>query len=111
HAVVEPEVHTRLDWFGGISLQITDAPHWFAPLPERGPFLGFLTFAPEEGLAAILDLVEHATERWQRSLQDQAADAGFEVLIDGEPVELVGDFDVMHWHRGDSRVPSVLASA
>jgi len=98
------------DWLRGPSLEITDAPRWFAPLPERGPFLAFLNFAPEEGLIATLELVEHATSCWQRA-QDDTADSGYEVLLDGEAVALAGDANVTHWHRGDSRVPSVLASA
>jgi hypothetical protein len=110
-AVIEREVRARADWFGGPSLEITDAPHWLAPLPERGPFLGFLNLAPDEGLTAILEVLEHATTCWQRPHEDYPADSGFDVLLEGEPVMLVGDAEVMHWHRGDSRVPSVLASA
>jgi len=94
------------------SLEITDAPHWYPPLPERGPFLGFLNFAPEEALGCILGIVDHATERWELANADADENApSFGVVVGGEPVSLIGDAGVMHWHRGESHVPSVLASA
>ena len=114
-AVIERDARSRLGgWMGEESLEITDAPHWFAPLPERGPFLGFLNAAAEHALGSIVGIVDHATARWQspNTGRDEHGDeAGFDVEIGGRVVQLVGDAQLMHWHRGDSRVPSVLASA
>ena len=119
-AAIDPEARGRAWMLGDPGLGITDAPHWSAPLPERGPFLALLINAPDVGVECILALVDHATQCWadiaapplggSPSMQRHDADA-FEVLIDGEPVALTGNSDVMHWHRGDARVPTVLASA
>src|SRR5262249_17311245 len=41
--------------------------HWkngYPPMYFKGPFLSFLRTAPETGLATIIRLVNHATERW-----------------------------------------------
>src|SRR5207249_4031939 len=76
------------------------------------PFLGFLNAAPEQALECTLAIVDHATARWQSGRNTVGeSDAAFEVVLDGRPVKLCGDAEVMHWHRGESRVPSVLASA
>jgi hypothetical protein len=92
-------------------LEITNAPQWFTPLPERGPFLGFLLAESEVALRCIVEVVEHATERWEAAHNVHPDDMRFELLLNGAPVTLVGDAQVLHWHRGEGRVPSVLASA
>jgi hypothetical protein len=102
-------------------LGITDEPHWLGPVPEHGPFRAFLQLAPNEALEAIIKLAEHATGHWREpaigdgdadeGLSENEADEGFEIYRGGEWVRLVGDSDVMHWHRGNTFVPVVLASA
>lgn len=110
-AVLDPLARSRrslLDDEG--SLQITDAPRWMGHLPERGPFLVFLSLAPETALELIIEIVEQATERWGELAEPEERETRFEVLLKGEPVELVGDAGVMHWHRGQGRAPTVLTA-
>jgi hypothetical protein len=64
-AVLDPLARSRrslLDDEG--SLHITDAPHWLGPVPERGPFLSFLSLAPEIALELFIEIAAQATERW-----------------------------------------------
>ena len=86
-----------------------------SPLPERGPMLAFFMHAPEVALATLGRIVDHATAGWAESemadVDDQHISASFEVLVDEEWVTLAGNGNVMHWHRGDTRVPSPLACA
>jgi hypothetical protein len=120
-AAIDSEAHSRFALLDEDGLGITDAPHWVGPLPERGPFLALLLNAPKEGLDCILSIVEHATQRWAeeatsgpeapRPFGKSVTVNPFEVVIDADPVELVGDNDVMHWYRGEGRAPSVLSSA
>jgi hypothetical protein len=95
------------------NLQITDAPLWLSPLPERGPFLALMREAHADGLGCVLGLVDHATGRWEqtdRTLPDSTT-SRFSVVLGGQEVELIGDAKVMHWHRGAPQVPTLLASA
>lgn len=84
-------------------------------LPEGGPLLAFFVHAPDVALTTLMRLVDHATAAWSTSeaarIQDEAIDPPFEILLNEEEVVLVGDFDVMHWHRGAPQVPEQLASA
>jgi hypothetical protein len=110
-AVLDPLARSRrrlMDDEG--SLHLTDAPRWLGPVPERGPFLPFLSVAPEIALALIIEIVEQATARWAERAEPEEREASFEVLIEGAPVELVGDAAVMHWHRGEGRAPAVLTT-
>lgn len=84
-------------------------------LPENGPMLGFLINAPEAGVRTVLELVDTATSNWEgselREVADHHLDRPFAVLLEGEALSLIGNENVMHWHRGDSRVPKALATA
>jgi hypothetical protein len=98
---------------------ITEAPHWHVAVPERGPFLRLLIEDPEVGLACVVSITERATRRWAEIQYaytgDQAEYAGnpneFCVLIDGQRRQLVGDAELLAWHRGTGRGPTVLACA
>ncbi len=83
-------------------------------LPENGPMLGFFFNAPEVAIDTILKLVDHATDGWAQSEWADVTDepvTSFELLLDGQRCSLAGNANVMHWSRGDSRVPQPLASA
>jgi hypothetical protein len=111
-AAVE-DVEPSMDWLTREQLGITDAPHWFSPIPERGPFLAFLAMAPKEAIAVTVRMVQHASTRWTqhpRRLREKA-DAGVEIMLDGQPTQLLGTEEMLEWHRGDGHVPPVLASA
>jgi hypothetical protein len=110
-AVIDPLARSRrslIDEEG--SLHITDAPRWLGPVPERGPFLLFLSLAPQVALDLIIEIVEQATEQWAHVTEPEEREATFEVLVEGTPVELLGDAEVMHWHRGGGHAPSVLTT-
>jgi hypothetical protein len=86
-----------------------------APLPENGPLISLFTHAPEVAVPALLKIVDHATAAWadteMADVDDLDLRAGFEILIDGQWHTLQGNSNVMHWHRGDARVPRALATA
>lgn len=98
---------------------ITEAPNWHVAVPERGPFLRLLIEDPEAGLDCVVSIAERATRRWaevQRAYTgEQAEYAGdpneFGVLIDGQRRQLLGDAELLAWHRGTGRAPTVLACA
>src|SRR5438034_8378398 len=94
-------------------LGISDRISRQAPLPENGPMLAFFTHAPDIATPSLLKIVEHATAAWAQSematVDDENIGAAFEILLDGEWVTLTGNGNVMHWHRGDARVPRALA--
>jgi hypothetical protein len=92
------------------TLGITDEPHWLGPVPERGPLRAFLNIAPLDALATVVEATEHATERWRVHADHQGDGEAFEIYRGGGWARLVGDAEVMHWHRGNTFVPSVLAA-
>jgi hypothetical protein len=85
---------------------------WFFPLYARGPFLAFFRSAPEEALAFTLRLVEATTDRWAQTRgPDESPPMSVEMArADGSTLTLRGDEQVLQWYRGDSRVPTTLAS-
>lgn len=95
----------------GIATRITRQ----APLPESGPLLALFTHAPDVAVPTLLKIVDHATAAWadtdMADVDDLDLGAAFELLVDREWHTLHGNSNVMHWHRGDSRVPRALASA
>lgn len=95
----------------GIATRITRQ----APLPENGPLLALFTHAPEVAVPTLLKIADHATAAWADTeladVDDLDLGAAFEILLDGEWHTLQGNSNVMHWHRGDARVPRALASA
>ena len=93
---------------------IVDQIYLGSPLPERSPMLAFLMHAPDVALRTIMRIVNHATGGWKQSDWVEVSDdpvPAFEILLDGERVTLAGNANVMHWNRGDARVPKPLASA
>ena len=108
----EPAVqgHIGLEPDFGITSRIDAQP----PLPENGPMIGFFTHAAEVATPTLLKIVDHATAAWAESematVEDEDIGSVFEILLDGEWVTLTGNSNVMHWHRGDARVPRALAS-
>lgn|GEM_PF-2588770 len=98
---------------------ITEAPHWHVAVPERGPFLRLLIEDPEVGLDCVVSIAERATRRWAEIQYaytgEQAEYAGnpdaFGVLIDGQRRQLLGDAELLAWHRGTGGEPKILACA
>lgn len=106
----------RPDRYGlGMNIGIAERVGTTRALPESGPMLGFLTHAPDVAVRTILQIVDHATRGWETSNWTSITDDGittpFEIMLDGEPVALTGNGNVMHWYRGDARVSVPLASA
>jgi hypothetical protein len=70
----------------------------------KGPFLRFLQIAPEQGLDAIIRLVNYATLRWledvgARLTEEQRAKYGLEFEFAGKTVCWLGDANLFGWHR------------
>jgi len=117
--VLDPEARSRATSPWEEPLGITGAPFWMTAAPERGPFLLLLQVNAEVGLNCIIDLVEHATERWvaagtdtpENPFADSKEQDLFEIVLEGKQVRLVGDANVLHWHRNDGHAPVILACA
>ncbi|MFI5096986.1 MAG: hypothetical protein ACHQT6_03335 [Candidatus Acidiferrales bacterium] len=70
----------------------------------KGPFQKFLQTAPEQGLDAIIRLVNYATKRWledvgARLTEEQRAKYGLEFEFAGKKVCWLGDCNVLGWYR------------
>lgn len=71
----------------------------------KGPFLRFLQAAPQQGLDAIVRLVNYATERWlegglrRKPTGDERRKYSYEFEIDGKTKYWVGDANVYAWPR------------
>ena len=71
----------------------------------KGPFLRFLQIAPEQGLDAIVRLVNYATTRWiedglgREPTDEERKNNGFEFELNGKPVCWIGHASVYAWHR------------
>ena len=82
------------DW-----LMLYPAAYW------KGPFLRFLQAAPQQGLDAIVRLVNYATERWieggprRKPTDDERRRYSYEFEINGKTKYWVGDANVYAWHR------------
>lgn len=98
---------------------ITEAPNWHVAVPERGPFLRLLIEDADTGLDCVISIAERATRHWAEiqyaNTGDQAEYAGnpdeFSVLIDCQRRQLLGDAELLAWHRGFGSGPTVLACA
>lgn len=86
-------------------LGLADWPQGYPAMYWKGPFLPFLQRAPEEGLDAIVRLVNYATERWiedglgRKPTDDERKRHAFKFEINGKTVYWVGDCNVFGWHR------------
>jgi hypothetical protein len=83
---------------------LADWQHGYPAYYWKGPFLTFLRIAPEEGLDAVIRLVNYATHRWledvgHRLTEDQRTKYGLEFEFDGKTVCWLGDANVFGWHR------------
>jgi hypothetical protein len=96
--------------------------HWmkgYPPFYTKGPWLRFLREAPEEGLTAILKLVNFATERWaaqlvahhRRRTGEEARAPGIDLECGGTTVRADGDETVFQWHYRSSLGNGMLHSA
>jgi ABC transporter family protein len=70
----------------------------------KGPFLTFLQNAPEQGLDAIIRLVNYTTQRWLedvgvRLTDEERSKYGLEFEFAGKTVRWLGDANVFGWHR------------
>jgi len=87
------------------------------PMYWKGGFLRLLETAPEEGLEAILRLVNFATEQWLKRAFGRAPNeeerhrASVEFVVGGKSVGWPGDGNVFAWHRDDPNIPDVVVSS
>jgi len=84
---------------------LADWPKGYPAMYWKGPFLQFLHQAPEDGLDAIIRLVNYATARWLESglgrepTDDERKKHGLEFELGGKTTSWVGDCNVFGWHR------------
>jgi hypothetical protein len=83
----------------------------------KGPFLLFLQDAPEQGLDAIVRLVNYATNRWlddgvgHALTEEQRRNYGPIFDIDGKKRTWIGDVNTFGWHRSCSLHAPAVESA
>ncbi len=74
----------------------------------KGPFLKFLQDRPEQGLDAIIRLVNYTTRRWLEDgagpqlTEEERRKYGLEFTFDGKSECWIGDANVYGWHRSIS---------
>jgi hypothetical protein len=84
---------------------LADWPKGYPATYWKGPFLQFLQQAPEDGLDAIIRLVNYATARWiesglgRKPTDDERKQHAFEFEFGGKSACWVGDCNVFGWHR------------
>ncbi len=99
----EPEDSGRLFWRDRLGL--ADWRHGYPAMNWKGPFLKFLQDAPEQGLDAIVRLVNYATMRWLEDglgsnvPEEERRKYGLEFVVGGKPVFWLGDGNVFAWNR------------
>lgn len=88
--------------FGGLrdTVGLRGSFNWNPCMFDKGPFLSFLLFAPDEGLKTIIELVDFATHRYMERYGDEANSQGMTLLVDGEDKFFIGNHDVFHWFHG-----------
>lgn len=94
------------------NLGIADRHRWYPPLWVRGPFIPLLNANAQEGLEAILRLVNFATARWS-SLAQRSGHGPFEVAIplpEGDR-KWQGNYQVYYWHLDSPFCPTPVAVA
>lgn len=108
------------DHYLGDQTGTVDQMGWYPPLHLRGPWLTLLAQVPEQGLQAILRLVEAGMTEWLR-LQVPPPDhpkhewvvkiTTITMNIDGIDHAFRGDHQVFGWYRGYGRPGNLVASA
>ncbi len=87
------------------------------PSPHEGPFLPFLAFHPEHGLALVHNLLNHVTGEWRRAreaggpLQPPRIPVPQTVSLDSGPVYVYGDEYAFAWGGHAPRASNLVASA
>ena len=98
------EVAYRSDWFGEYAIEWPT--QWAPGFYTDGPFLGFLPTNENAAVEAILQLLDHALERWIDNVEWRAREEGLvgpvwvpsvELWVDGEPRRFFGDSNVFDW--------------
>src|SRR5206468_2997394 len=84
----------------------------YPPLYFQGPFLSFLTQKPEEGLEAILRLVNFALERWaERRTECEETVPSVKIPLTSGERTLLGDFNVYLAYRDHGSWPHPVVTA
>lgn len=87
------------------SYGVADWMRGYPALYWKGPFWKFLQDVPEQGLDAIVRLVNYATKRWledgvgQNLNHEERSKYGLEFEFNGKTVLWIGDANVYGWHR------------
>jgi len=87
------------------------------PMYWKGAFYRLLQLTPDEGLDAVLRLVNFATERWlEKGLNRLPSDDdrqkwSLQFSSDRGTVRWVGNANVFAWHRDDPTIPDIVVCA
>ncbi|MBE7518481.1 MAG: hypothetical protein HS107_04465 [Thermoflexaceae bacterium] len=90
---------------------IVDTADRVDPFFGEGPFLTFLRLAPHEALACLIEVMNVCVERWVNNVPQGERVATTRLLVGDSWRTFSGTGEMLFWHRGDSRVPSILSSS
>jgi hypothetical protein len=92
-------------------------PNSAPPMYWKGAFLRLLEAAPEEGLEAVLRLVNFATNQWLRLAfrhtpsEEERRGASVEFVVEGKSLWWPGNGNVFNWHRDEPNIPDVVIAS
>ncbi|MBX7133236.1 MAG: hypothetical protein K1X67_11215, partial [Fimbriimonadaceae bacterium] len=90
---------------------IVDTADRVNPFFGEGPFLTFLRLAPREALACLIEVMNVCVERWFKNVPQGERVATTRLLVGDSWRTFSGTGEMLFWHRGDSRVPSIISSS
>lgn len=112
--IAEPRLRSFDGDLGGARFEL-EWPQWYPIFYTQGPFRYFLAVAETEAVTAILQLIDHATDRWVESTRrylarneecspTQVETPTISIEVDDKKVDFIGDADVFSWcqHGADS---------
>ncbi len=89
----------------GEELGLSDWPDGSPAMPWKGSFLRFLEISPEQGLDAIVQLVNYATSKWLEQgigpdpTEERRRDYSLAFEVAGKTILWTGDGNVFGWNR------------
>ncbi len=90
---------------------IVDTADRVNPFFSEGPFLTFFRLAPREALACLIEVMNVCVERWLKNVPQGERVATTRLLVGDSSRTFSGTGEMLFWHRGDSRAPSILCSS
>lgn len=112
-SIREPHIKQADHWFPSpdAELSICDDKRFYPPFHNAGLFGYIFNLDPEWALDLVLSLVTFAVSRRCEELEAQGHCVTFQLLVNGEIRQILGDRDSMGWHRASIRSPELVTCA